>query len=72
MPMTPRGYLLIAAAIALPISGAVANDELLKLQKDPNQWVMPTGNYANERYSTLDQIKKDNVKNLHPVWTSVL
>jgi alcohol dehydrogenase (cytochrome c) len=69
MPMTPRGYLLIAAAIALPISGAVANDELLKLQKDPNQWVMPTGNYANERYSTLDQIKKDNVKNLHPVWT---
>jgi PQQ-dependent dehydrogenase (methanol/ethanol family) len=69
MPMTPRGYLLIAAAIALPMSGAVANDELLKLQKDPNQWVMPTGNYANERYSTLDQIKKDNVKNLHPVWT---
>jgi len=69
MPMTPRGYLLIATAIALPMSGAVANDELLKLQKDPNQWVMPTGNYANERYSTLDQIKKDNVKNLHPVWT---
>jgi len=69
MPMTLRGYLLIAAAVALPMSGAMANDELLKLQKDPNQWVMPTGNYANERYSTLDKINKENVKNLRPVWT---
>ena len=40
------------------------------MEKDPNQWVMPTGNYANHRYSTLNQINTDNVKNLRPVWTS--
>ncbi len=67
--MKPRGYLLVAAAIVMPMSGALANDELLKLEKDPNQWVMPTGNYANERYSELKQITAQNVQNLHPVWS---
>jgi alcohol dehydrogenase (cytochrome c) len=41
----------------------------MKLEKDANQWVMPTGDYANHRYSTLKQINAQNVKNLHPVWT---
>ena len=67
--MNPRGYLLVAAAVALPVSGALANDELLKLQKDPNQWVMPTGDYANQRYSQLNQINAQNVQNLRPVWS---
>jgi len=48
---------------------ASANDELQKLQGDANQWVMPTGNYANQRYSTLDQINATNVSKLHPVWS---
>jgi alcohol dehydrogenase (cytochrome c) len=60
---------LIASAIALPTGGARANDELLKLEKDPNQWVMPTQNYSNQRYSTLDQINKSNVSKLVPSWT---
>ena len=67
--MNLKWGLLLAAAVALPTSSALANDELIKLSKDPNQWVMPTGDYANHRYSTLKQITKDNVKNLHPVWT---
>ena len=67
--MKPRGYLLVAAAIAMPLSGALANDDLMKMEKDPNQWVMPTGNYANERYSTLKQITAQNVHELRPVWT---
>jgi alcohol dehydrogenase (cytochrome c) len=67
--MTVRRYLLAAAVLGLATSGATANDELIKLQKDPNQWVMPTGNYANTRYSELAQITKDNVKDLRPVWT---
>ena len=48
---------------------ASANDELQKLSGDANQWVMPTGNYANQRYSTLDQINATNVSKLHPVWS---
>ena len=50
-------------------SPASANDELQKLQGDANQWVMPTGNYANQRYSTLDQLNATNVSKLHPVWS---
>ena len=67
--MNLKWALLVATAVAIPTSGVMANDELMKLEKDPNQWVMPTGNYANHRYSELKQINKDNVKNLHPVWT---
>jgi PQQ-dependent dehydrogenase (methanol/ethanol family) len=58
-----------ASAITLSSSPARANDELLKLQTDPNQWVMPAGNYNNQRYSTLDQINETNVGKLHPVWS---
>lgn len=67
--MRARLWLLAAVAACGMASVASANDELMKLEKDANQWVMPTGNYANQRYSTLNQITKDNVKNLRPVWT---
>ena len=60
---------LPAVAFALGSGAASANDQLIQLSKDANQWVMPAGDYANTRYSTLDQITKDNVKNLRPVWT---
>ncbi|MGB0085508.1 MAG: lanthanide-dependent methanol dehydrogenase XoxF5 [Rhodomicrobiaceae bacterium] len=48
---------------------AVANEALQKLEKDPNQWVLPTGDYANHRYSKLSQITKDNVGKLQVAWT---
>src|SRR5271154_469575 len=60
---------LPALAFALGANMASANDQLIQLSKDPNQWVMPAGDYANQRYSALTQITKDNVKNLRPVWT---
>src|SRR5271154_1721712 len=60
---------LPALAFALGANMASANDQLIQLSKDANQWVMPAGDYANTRYSTLDQINTSNVKNLRPVWT---
>ena len=60
--------MLSVAAFAFG-SPASANDELQKLQGDANQWVMPTGNYANQRYSALDQINATNASKLHPVWS---
>lgn len=33
------------------------------------QWLMATGDYANMRYCTLDQINTDNAKNLKLAWT---
>jgi PQQ-dependent dehydrogenase (methanol/ethanol family) len=50
-------------------SASYANDELIKLSQDAKQWVMPTGNYANTRYSTLKQINADNVGKLQAAWT---
>ena len=42
---------------------------LADLSSDAAQWVMPSGNYANLRYSDLDEIKTDNVANLKAAWT---
>ena len=57
-------------AAALFTAGyAVANDELAKMAADPNQWVMPAGDYANTRYSELNQINTENVNKLGPAWT---
>ena len=49
--------------------GVSANEELLKLTSDPKNWAMQSGDYANTRYSKLNQINKDNVKNLQVKWT---
>ncbi|WP_209647410.1 methanol/ethanol family PQQ-dependent dehydrogenase [Sinorhizobium mexicanum] len=62
--MTAAGILTAALA-----GNAFANDELAKLASDAKNWAMPTGDYANTRYSKLNQINKDNVKNLQVKWT---
>ena len=48
---------------------AYANPDLQKIIDDPNQWAIQTGDYANQRYSKLDQINKDNVGNMKVAWT---
>src|SRR6202051_463723 len=46
-----------------------ADDALEALIKDPKQWASPTGNDANTRFSTLNQITAANVKKLQVAWT---
>ncbi|WP_374546524.1 lanthanide-dependent methanol dehydrogenase XoxF5 [Rhodoblastus sp.] len=60
--------LLSATALALSAS-AYANESVLKNEKDPKQWVIQTGNYANTRYSELNQINASNVGKLAPAWS---
>ena len=43
--------------------------DLLTLQKDPAQWVMPNGNYAAWNYSPLTEINLDTVRHLSVAWT---
>jgi len=57
-----------ALAVGLPTL-ALANDELLVLEKNPSVWAQPAGNYANTRYSELAQINRDNVSDLQVAWT---
>jgi PQQ-dependent dehydrogenase (methanol/ethanol family) len=57
-------------AAALFTAGyAAANEELAKMAADGKQWVMPTQDFANTRYSQLKQINTDNVHKLAPAWT---
>lgn len=48
---------------------AFANDELTKMAANPKDWVMPAGDYANTRYSKLNQINAGNVGKLQVAWT---
>src|SRR5215813_559700 len=58
----------VGLLVALPVV-ASANEELLKMQENSKDWVMPNGNYSSTRYSELKQITAENVKHLQPVWT---
>ncbi|MBP2233585.1 PQQ-dependent dehydrogenase (methanol/ethanol family) [Sinorhizobium kostiense] len=64
LPMTAAG--LLTAVLG---GNALANDELMSLAADAKNWAMPTGDYANTRYSKLNQINKDNAKDLEVKWT---
>jgi len=54
---------------AFGAGAANANDELIKMTQNPKDWVMPTGDYANTRYSKLNQITAANVGKLQVAWT---
>jgi lanthanide-dependent methanol dehydrogenase len=62
------GKLVLALVLGMTTQ-ASANDTVLEATSNPKQWAIQTGDYANTRYSTLDQINKDNVKDLRVAWT---
>ncbi|HEY3520949.1 MAG TPA: methanol/ethanol family PQQ-dependent dehydrogenase [Rhodanobacteraceae bacterium] len=51
-----------------PAHKAVSGD-LLQMEQDPAQWVMPAKNYAGTRFSKLDEINAGNVANMTVAWT---
>ncbi len=57
------------AALAVFAGSAMANDSVLSMSKNPNGMVLQTGDYANTRFSKLNQINRHNVKNLQVAWT---
>ncbi len=56
-------------AATLSLSAANANEEVSILASNPANWAMPTGDYANTRYSKLNQITSDNVGDLKVAWS---
>ncbi len=66
------GFLLSTALVSgLAVSPAKAQQQqdLQKMASNPADWVMPTGDYANHRYSELKQITAQNVGKLQVAWT---
>jgi PQQ-dependent dehydrogenase (methanol/ethanol family) len=64
--LKPLALAVVAAAIP---ASALANEGLLELQEDDEYWVMPNGDFANTRYSKLDQINAGNAPKLQAAWT---
>ena len=65
---------LLATALAVPALAAseTTADRLLNAGAEPQNWLTHHKDYAATRHSTLDQITKDNVKDLKVAWTYAL
>jgi len=59
----------LGAGAVFAVTAASASDQLEKMSQNPKDWVMPAGDYANTRYSTLKQINTSNVGKLQVAWT---
>jgi alcohol dehydrogenase (cytochrome c) len=60
--------LLSAAAAAQQVSSFIPVTEDMLQNPDPADWLMFSRTYDAQRYSPLDQINKQNVKDLRMVW----
>jgi len=60
---------ITVGAIAALAGSAYANDQLIKMSQNPNDWVMPARTYDAQRYSPLKQINTGNVGKLQVAWT---
>ncbi|HLH48207.1 MAG TPA: PQQ-dependent dehydrogenase, methanol/ethanol family [Roseiarcus sp.] len=59
---------LICLALTILATASAHADDLQKLSQDPKQWVMAAHDYANTRFSPLDQINTSNVGKLQVAW----
>jgi PQQ-dependent dehydrogenase (methanol/ethanol family) len=59
----------IGAAAVFATGSAFANQDLIQRQQNPKEWAQPAGDYANTRYSKLNQITAQNVGKLQVAWT---
>jgi alcohol dehydrogenase (cytochrome c) len=60
--------LLVSSGLASLASAQVAPQRLLDSAKEPQNWLMYSGDYAGRRYSTLDHINTSNATSLVPKW----
>lgn len=72
--LTSASIMAMAAAFATAgtiagASSAFANDKLIELSGNDENYVMPGKDYASDNYSKLTQINTQNVKQLRPAWT---
>ena len=70
--MKPLARIAKAAFLSLlflpAVSAQVTSTRLLESSKEPQNWLMYSGDYAGRRYSALDQITTANAQTLVPKW----
>ncbi|CAF0689827.1 methanol/ethanol family PQQ-dependent dehydrogenase [Candidatus Methylacidithermus pantelleriae] len=69
IPGTGRAFLALLLGIGTLPLGVQANEELIRLSKNPGDWPMPRKNYSATAYSELNQINTRNVGKLTQVWS---
>src|ERR1700720_172468 len=63
-----KTLLVLLCGAAGPLSAQVTYDRLLKAESEPQNWLTYSGSYKSWRYSALDQINRDNARNLKVAW----
>lgn len=62
-------FLILAGLLGSPAQAQNPGTQaILRATQDDSQWTMAAKDYANTRFSGLDQINADNVKNLQVAW----
>jgi alcohol dehydrogenase (cytochrome c) len=65
--------LLLAATALTPVGAAdMSQERALNPQREPQNWILHHGNYQGHRYSLLNEINAETVKNLKPAFTVAL
>jgi alcohol dehydrogenase (cytochrome c) len=59
----------MVAAARSAAADEVTPDRLLNADKEPGNWLLHHKNYSAQRFSSLKEINRDNVKNLKVAWT---
>ncbi len=62
------GTLFAFLLFAGPVQCQVTFDSILNSSREPQNWLTYSGSYSSQRYSLLDKINRDNVKNLALQW----
>ena len=68
--MTARAWSIfwLSGCMTVALWGQVSFDRILASGKEPQNWLTYSGSTMSQRYSTLTQIKPENVKNLELQW----
>ena len=63
-----RRMLILVSLVAGSLPAQVSLDRLLHPEREPQNWLTYSGGYYAQRYSALDQITRENAKNLEQQW----
>ena len=58
----------VLALVLIPAQAQVTSQRLERAASEPRNWMVYGGGYANQRYSGLQQINRNNAKKLEQVW----
>lgn len=64
--------LLVSSSLATLAVADVPYSRVRDAAREPGSWLTYSGTYAAHRYTTLEQINRQNVAGLHPIWINQL